>query len=439
MKPETEIFKIFERLEKETKQKVKIEIIRELYELYPAIFMKIVKLVFDKNLKFNVSYETLQKIPCGKKYTTSFEEFWNIATAIALRKLSGNVLLKTLQEFFKKCDEFHCKWYKRILAKDLRIGVGLQLIKKAIKGDVDTETKFYPMLAQSFEKVPESKLEYFLETQPCFWEVKIDGLRCVTFVTRDYFMCYSRNGKRMTYFEEVIAPHIKKYQSVVPKGETYILDGEIYAKNWNISMAFSSSRKYKLSPSQEKLVKYYLYDFLIGNPNELANSVYTRPYIKRKEDLKKFLSHYDDEKLIYVPHHKVEKPSIAYLLQLTDKLVAKGWEGLMLKLGNAPYEPGKRTYYWIKFKKFYTLDLLVVDVVPSTKRPNEIQALLVKYKDQYVKVSGLPYEYRRRWFEHPEEIIGKIVEVKFLEVTKDGKLRHPTFIRVREDKDKPDA
>jgi DNA ligase-1 len=66
-------------------------------------------------------------------------------------------------------------------------------------------------------------------------------------------------------------------------------------------------------------------------------------------------------------------------------------------------------------------------------------ALYIKHKDNIVKVgSGLSKEQRLRWFDHPEEIIGKTITVQYFEETQDSKtkeysLRFPVLKCVYED------
>lgn len=51
------------------------------------------------------------------------------------------------------------------------------------------------------------------------------------------------------------------------------------------------------------------------------------------------------------------------------------------------------------------------------------------------ETSGFSEEQRQYFTEHQEEYRGKVIEVKAQEVLKTGKLRHPRFLRMREDKD----
>ena len=53
--------------------------------------------------------------------------------------------------------------------------------------------------------------------------------------------------------------------------------------------------------------------------------------------------------------------------------------------------------------------------------------------------SGFADEDRQDMAEHPENYLGKVIEVECMSTTKDGTLRHPVFKRVREDKGPDDC
>ena len=64
--------------------------------------------------------------------------------------------------------------------------------------------------------------------------------------------------------------------------------------------------------------------------------------------------------------------------------------------------------------------------------------LVLDFRGIEVRAGGLDYDTRRTWFNNPDSIIGKIVEVECLGVTEDGSLREPRIKGVRHDKIKPD-
>ena len=66
--------------------------------------------------------------------------------------------------------------------------------------------------------------------------------------------------------------------------------------------------------------------------------------------------------------------------------------------------------------------------------------LVVDYKGFEVRVgSGLTDEERDNIWNNPESAIGHLIEVKYMQESKDENgdlsLRHPVFVRIRDDKD----
>jgi len=128
------------------------------------------------------------------------------------------------------------------------------------------------------------------------------------------------------------------------------------------------------------------------------------------------------------------------------KVVDNDWEGFMLRK-DAPFKSG-RSKDLMKYKPYDDAEYVVKDVIngkqtyavagEGNQEFEGVKDLVIEHKGCEVHVgSGLSKEQRLRWFEHPEEIIGKTITVKFLEETQDqnGKwsLRHPTLKFVYED------
>jgi len=438
--PETLIFEEFEACSKVTRPKDKLRILQNAYKIDKKIFETIVYMVYGRD-KYYVNEATIRKLKVGKKYTESFSNFVKLADKLKKRQLTGNAAIEALQNFWNGLDEFHAKWYGRILMKDLRIGVGTALLKQVLSLS-NLQKVPSPMLAISAADLSENVLKKLLDHKKVLCEYKIDGFRCVSCVYDDHVECYTRNGTRIPYIEEIFLNEFGQLlKANIPK--PFILDGEVYAKDWNVTMSFSPTRKTRLSPKQEQKLRYYLFDILPGDIKQYKNGeIVNIKQSTRKKRLKSIIGHVTTGRFIYVTGIEFTGSADEILKEVTkqtDKYLSQGWEGSVTKLEDAPYQWGKRPKYWLKFKKFETLDLLVVDVEPSLKRPNEIAALVVKYKGTTVRVAGLTDDQKKRWYEHPNEIIGKIVEVKHMGETVNQKLRHPTFVRVRFDKDTPDA
>ena len=105
---------------------------------------------------------------------------------------------------------------------------------------------------------------------------------------------------------------------------------------------------------------------------------------------------------------------------------------------NTPYEC-KRTKNLIKAKRFYTYDLKIIAYEQGLGRLNgTLGALIVDFKGNKVNVgSGFDDETRKTLWNMRDELIGRVVEVKYKEISKDKKtglesLQFPIYISLRD-------
>lgn len=105
------------------------------------------------------------------------------------------------------------------------------------------------------------------------------------------------------------------------------------------------------------------------------------------------------------------------------KAVRLGYEGVVLKDPDASYEAGRRA--WAKVKPEATEDLRVVGYLDNG-------SLVVNRRGVKVTVGiGLPRAVRSA----KAAMLGRLIEVRFQQVTEAGSLRHPVFLRLRDDKE----
>lgn len=103
-------------------------------------------------------------------------------------------------------------------------------------------------------------------------------------------------------------------------------------------------------------------------------------------------------------------------------------EGFVLKNGNLQD--------WYKLKPRRTIDLVVTGLVVGTgKYRNQLGSLNCETTEGYevANVSGMTDQQRQAFSDG--SIIGKVIEVEYQNVGANGRLRHPSFVRVRDDKE----
>jgi DNA ligase-1 len=108
----------------------------------------------------------------------------------------------------------------------------------------------------------------------------------------------------------------------------------------------------------------------------------------------------------------------------------------MIKDLDSPYIFG-RGYEVMKLKAFFDSDCEVVRIEEGLgKYVGMCGSIVVDFKGVQVGIgSGLSDEQRKAIWNNPEAYIGRIVEVRYQEITPDGSLRFPTFVCWRNDKD----
>jgi ATP-dependent DNA ligase len=140
-----------------------------------------------------------------------------------------------------------------------------------------------------------------------------------------------------------------------------------------------------------------------------------------------------------------------------DTIIAKGGEGIILKDRLAPYKEDARPTYWLKVKKEETHDCFILGIDKGNGKYAGLFGALVVGQiiggkvEVVAKVSGMTDEIRLQLYrtimglpdaKAPLKIKDAIkqvdpnmvIEVECMERLKSGFMRHPRFLRFRDDK-----
>ena len=257
------------------------------------------------------------------------------------------------------------------------------------------------------------------------YERKLDGIRLLAFKDALGVRLLSRNR----LLRNASYPAIVAAVAAMPVTNS-ILDGEATGM-WE---------------DQKLPVGYHLFDVLWLNGRDVTS----RPLDERRELLNNLP--------LLAPLYLVQRLND---LKPWERACAEGWEGVVAKRRDAPYEH-RRAKTWLKMKCEAGQELVVGGFTDPQRQRVGLGALLVGYYEgddfvfagkvgtgfdtklllelrqrldalevgapPFTKGSGLP-RVRTNWV-RPEIV----VEVAFMEWTGHGKLRHPRLVRLRDDK-----
>jgi len=282
------------------------------------------------------------------------------------------------------------------------------------------------------------------------FEPKIDGTRCIAHLSEEVVLQNRRLANITARYPELVASLRKGACS------SCILDGEIAVFSGGLpdfgglEMREHQNRDLRIKYLAEKRpATYIVFDILSAGGEKLM----ARPLEMRKKILSQVLQ--GDDRVVITDY--LPEEGEAYF----GAAVKMGLEGVVAKRLSSPYQPGTRSPDWIKIKKRLTADLVVGGYIPGkgqrepyfggllTGAYNSRSELIylgrvgAGFSDDELKqiVASVKVE-EKPPFANPPSTPGvrwlrpeMVVEVTALEVTPDGHLRAPVFLRLREEKE----
>ncbi|HUR81412.1 MAG TPA: DNA ligase D [Thermoanaerobaculia bacterium] len=289
---------------------------------------------------------------------------------------------------------------------------------------------FPPMLATLAGGPPKNDDEWH-------YELKYDGFRAVCAIVNGNAAMLSRN-------ELDLAPRFPRIYDALQKIKTkeVVVDGEVVVLDEKGAPRFQLLQQ---SGGKELLV---LFDILWLDGKDLRKL----PYEERRRILKKTFA------------RSPASISVSQTLDMSGEkalaLAAKGgWEGLIAKRKGSIYEP-RRSKEWLKVKTIQQQEFVIVGWQPSSASERDIGSLHLAVNEggelRYAGKVGTGFSAKlRTWLrdELMKDVVPKAMvtgaprvktatwvrprlvgQVAFTEWTSDHRLRHPSFLGLREDK-----
>ena len=417
-------------LESNNSRLFKEDVIKQQAEADNSEFFEGCKMALDKLYTFGVKQVPTKTEENGNGLTWS--EFKDLAKDLADRKLTGHDARDAILDAMGKADidEWNY-WYRRILIKDLRCGVSEKTVNNVLKklGKKDYMVPVFTCMLAHDSANHEKKMvgKKFLDT-------KLDGVRVITIYNadNDTVGMYSRNGKELFNFGHIADEVLNNLASQF--SESMVLDGEVVSNTFQDLM----KQIHRKSMTQASDAKLALFDVLTLKEFQKGESkLGCADRHKQLVELGKSLK--EDSNMFVLEKIEVDLDTTEgqkTYTELNKKAVAEGYEGIMIKDINAPYEC-KRSHYMLKAKPFIEVSLEVVKCEEGTGRNvGKLGALVCQGtddgKDILVNVgSGLSDVQRETFWETKDRLIGMIAEVRADAITQnqDGtySLRFPRF------------
>ena len=284
--------------------------------------------------------------------------------------------------------------------------------------EAEEQIVILPMLAKSY-KDEKNKIDW----NNCFVQPKLDGQRCLAHIYADGRIpkLISRDGRIIENMEHIQ----KELLQITP--QDIILDGELYAHGLGFQDNMKLIKKYRKGETEN--VKYHVYDMVSDNNFE-----------DRVNEAHTLLVRLKPKHIETVYTGKITKEDDLKTYHISN--LQSGYEGSIIRWGDAPYKCNGRSSNLLKYKDFQDIDAEIVDIVPAEQRP-EWGVPVLKYTNQkvsgvntYTFRAGLKYSHedRKEFLTNKEKYIGKIANIRFFEYTDDGLPRFPIMIGIHEDR-----
>lgn len=418
-----EVIKLFEQIQKTSGLNDKKKIIIQNRD--NELFKKCLRFLLDGNTVTGINKKKIKKkvLPHSELapyYLSIYSTFDDVMEYLKTNNTGKDEDIYEIQAFLLGHEDDR-EFYEQMITKRFRLGADEKLVNKCIPGLINT---WDVQLGSSYEKLKLKDEEWFSLSQ------KLNGNRASFYHEK----LISRQGKEFTGMQHIIS-------DLKQLGMGWFYDGELIRKNID---NLSDGENFRIGTGiinsdalNKNEIQFVIFDYFPESEIEKGES--TAKYKVRKNMLNKLREVIKEKNLqnIEVVTMIYEGTEQSQIMKCLDYAIEQGWEGLMLNK-DAVYKC-KRTTDLVKIKRFYTMDLPVIDVLEGEGRlKGTLGALIVQYNNNTVNVgSGFDDETRKLFWSKKESIIGRTVEVKYKEITKDKKtglesLQFPIFIRLRE-------
>lgn len=423
---------VIQSLEADNSRLAKEAIVLEQAQADNTEFFEGVRMALDAMITFGVKKVPTHGGPDGQGLP--WPAFKKLAEQLASRELTGHDARDAIELCLGAAKQSEWNdWYRRILIKDLRCGVS----EKTVNNVVGKKYGSYSVPVFACQLAHDSTNHESKVSGKKLIEVKLDGVRVITIVYPSGRVDqFSRNGKELINF-----PHVKEQFAKTVSGATepVVFDGEIMSGTFQDLM----KQIHRKSDAQAQDAVLNLFDIISLKEFETGKSKTTQTDRSAKLVAWKDLWAEETPNITVVGQELVDLDSNLgqkRFKEINQMAINGGYEGIMIKDPNAPYEC-KRATSWLKLKPFIEVSLEIKDVEEGTGRnEGRLGAIVCEGRDDDKDIrvnvgSGFSDSDRDIFWNSRSKLFGQIVEVRADAVTRnqDGtySLRFPRFLRFR--------
>lgn len=412
---------------------------KKIVSEYPDL-QKLLRYTFDSFKQYYVTSDNIKKqwtaaimadgpnllVRPKDQRSSHYGDIYQLLDDLDNRTISGYDAVAKICRFINRKENVAYKdLIMNIFDRDLKCRVSSTIINKVWPGLIP---EFNTALAMSFWD-NESYVDFAKDTW--YASRKLDGVRLLTVIDEEgKVKCMSRNGKEFLSLGRLK----EEIQELWPTLKNAVLDGEICIVDEDGDEHFDQI--IKLVTRKDYTIpfpKYRVFDILKLEEFGSGTSELTLSQRQaRWQNMKKVATRETD---MIVPLDQWKIKDRAHLDELFAMATEKNWEGLIIRK-DAPYQ-GKRSQDMLKVKAFNDAEYEVkrcimgpFQVVVDGKEVQEdmLASVKIEHKGNEVGVgSGFNLEQRRYYFQHPDQLVGKTITVKYFEETVDSQTGKPSL------------
>lgn len=376
---------------------------KEILEHAPLLFQELLQYTYDPFKRFHI-----QKLPWTGKGSETIDGSWPVIHSILdelVEGFGGQREKDLVRATITAMNPSDAELFKCIIKKDLRAGISATTINSV-----------FPDLIPVFGAMKAKKLEKHRWSPRHYISVKLEGLRGQSINGK----LYSMNGQRFKGLEHI--------EENLPADMD--LDGELLIPGLHFQVASGKIRSYNPTPD----TCFFIYD--VPSLSDEPFNIRYQALENLAEDFSLSRSILNPTWITLVKHTHV--PSFEALEQQFSKVLAAGFEGLVVKHPEHTYKSGKRTYDWMKMKNTLDEDAPITGFYEGQgKYEGQLGGVYVKRKNgKTCKVGGgFSDQERTDIWNDQDKYIGRVIEVHYHEDTPDGDFRHARKKYWRPDKE----